>query len=54
MVIDETANIEDAARMVRMSKTTTMAQDVQPTELLAETSIYKAFLAQLQKEAAIW
>jgi len=40
----------DAARMVRMSKTTTMAQDVQRRNLLAETSIYKAFLAQLQKE----
>lgn len=51
MVIDETANIEEAARFVRMSKTNDNGSGCSADgNLLVETSIYKSLLEQLQKE----
>jgi sulfoacetaldehyde dehydrogenase len=51
MVIDETANIEEAARNTRMSKTSDFGSGCSADgNLLVEASIYDAFLAQLQVE----
>jgi sulfoacetaldehyde dehydrogenase len=51
MVIDETANIEDAARNTRMSKTSDFGSGCSADgNLLVEASIYDRFLAQLIKE----
>jgi sulfoacetaldehyde dehydrogenase len=51
MVIDETANIEDAARNTRISKTNDNGSGCSADgNLLVDASIYDAFLAQLQKE----
>src|SRR5437870_6005158 len=51
MVIDETANIEEAARNTRLSKTSDNGSGCSADgNLLVEASIYDAFLEQLQKE----
>jgi sulfoacetaldehyde dehydrogenase len=51
MVIDETANIAEAARNTRMSKTSDNGSGCSADgNLVVEASIYDAFLAQLQKE----
>jgi sulfoacetaldehyde dehydrogenase len=51
MVIDETANIEDAARNTRISKTNDNGSGCSADgNLLVDSRIYDAFLAQLQKE----
>jgi sulfoacetaldehyde dehydrogenase len=51
MVIDETANIEEAARNTRISKTNDNGSGCSADgNLLVEASIYDALLAQLQKE----
>src|SRR5688572_2689888 len=51
MVIDETADIVDAARNTRMSKTSDFGSGCSADgNLVVETTIYDAFLAQLQKE----
>jgi sulfoacetaldehyde dehydrogenase len=51
MVIDETANIEEAARNTRLSKTSDNGSGCSADgNLLVETSIYDRFLEQLQKE----
>jgi sulfoacetaldehyde dehydrogenase len=51
MVIDETANIEEAARNTRISKTSDFGSGCSADgNLVVEASIYDAFLAQLQKE----
>ena len=51
MVIDETADIEDAARNTRISKTNDHGSGCSADgNLLVEASIYDRFLAQLQKE----
>jgi sulfoacetaldehyde dehydrogenase len=51
MVIDETANIEDAARNTRISKTNDHGSGCSADgNLLVDSAIYDAFLAQLQKE----
>lgn len=51
MVIDETADIEDAARNTRISKTSDNGSGCSADgNLLVEQSIYDRFLAQLQKE----
>ena len=51
MVIDETANVEDAARNTRISKTNDHGSGCSADgNLLVEASIYDAFLSQLQKE----
>jgi sulfoacetaldehyde dehydrogenase len=51
MVIDETANIAEAARNTRLSKTSDHGSGCSADgNLLVEASIYEAFLAQLQKE----
>jgi sulfoacetaldehyde dehydrogenase len=51
MVIDETADIEEAARNTRMSKTSDNGSGCSADgNLLVETSIYDRFLVQLQKE----
>jgi len=51
MVIDETANIEEAARNTRISKTNDHGSGCSADgNLLVDASIYDAFLAQLQKE----
>jgi sulfoacetaldehyde dehydrogenase len=51
MVIDETANIEEAARNTRLSKTNDNGSGCSADgNLLVEASIYDRFLAQLQKE----
>jgi sulfoacetaldehyde dehydrogenase len=51
MVIDETANIEDAARNTRLSKTSDFGSGCSADgNLLVEASIYDQFLAQLQAE----
>jgi len=51
MVIDETANIEEAARNTRMSKTSDFGSGCSADgNLLVEATIYDRFLAQLQKE----
>jgi sulfoacetaldehyde dehydrogenase len=50
-VIDETANIEEAARNTRISKTNDNGSGCSADgNLLVEASIYDALLAQLQKE----
>jgi sulfoacetaldehyde dehydrogenase len=51
MVIDETANIEEAARNTRISKTNDNGSGCSADgNLLVEATIYDAFLAQLEKE----
>jgi sulfoacetaldehyde dehydrogenase len=51
MVIDETANIEEAARNTRLSKTSDFGSGCSADgNLLVEASIYDQFLAQLQAE----
>ncbi|RJQ57479.1 MAG: aldehyde dehydrogenase family protein [Desulfobacteraceae bacterium] len=51
MVIDETADIAEAARNTRMSKTSDFGSGCSADgNLLVEASIYDAFLEQLQKE----
>ncbi len=51
MVIDETADIADAARNTRMSKTSDNGSGCSADgNLLVDSSIYDRFLAQLQKE----
>jgi sulfoacetaldehyde dehydrogenase len=51
MVIDETANIEEAARNTRISKTSDFGSGCSADgNLLVEASIYDSFLAQLQGE----
>jgi len=51
MVIDETANIEEAALNTRLSKTSDFGSGCSADgNLLVEASIYDAFLAQLQAE----
>ena len=51
MVIDETANIEEAARNTRISKTNDYGSGCSADgNLIVEDSIYSAFLEQLQKE----
>lgn len=51
MVIDETADIEIAARNTRISKTSDFGSGCSADgNLIVEASIYDAFLAQLQKE----
>jgi sulfoacetaldehyde dehydrogenase len=51
MVIDETANVEEAARNTRISKTNDHGSGCSADgNLLVDASIYDAMLAQLQKE----
>ena len=51
MVIDETADVEEAARNTRMSKTSDFGSGCSADgNLLVEATIYDRFLAQLQKE----
>jgi len=51
MVIDETANIEEAARNTRISKTNDNGSGCSADgNLLVDSRIYDAFLGQLQKE----
>jgi len=51
MVIDETANVEEAARNTRISKTNDHGSGCSADgNLIVDASIYDAFLAQLQKE----
>jgi len=51
MVIDETADIEEAARNTRLSKTSDFGSGCSADgNLLVEASIYDAFLSQLQAE----
>lgn len=51
MVIDETADIEDAARNTRMSKTSDNGSGCSADgNLVVDSRIYDRFLAQLQKE----
>ena len=51
MVIDETANIEEATRNTRISKTNDNGSGCSADgNLLVDATIYDAFLAQLQKE----
>jgi sulfoacetaldehyde dehydrogenase len=51
MVIDETANIEEAARNTRISKTNDHGSGCSADgNLIVDSRIYDAFLAQLQKE----
>ncbi len=51
MVIDETANIEEAARNTRISKTSDFGSGCSADgNLLVEETIFDRFLAQLQKE----
>ena len=51
MVIDETANIEEAARNTRLSKTSDNGSGCSADgNLLVEATIYDRFLEQLQKE----
>src|SRR3989441_7688801 len=51
MVVDETANIEEAARNTRISKTNDHGSGCSADgNLLVDATIYDAFLAQLQKE----
>jgi sulfoacetaldehyde dehydrogenase len=51
MVIDETANVEEAARNTRVSKTNDHGSGCSADgNLLVDAAIYDAFLAQLQKE----
>ncbi len=51
MVIDETANVEEAARNTRLSKTSDYGSGCSADgNLVVEASIYDKFLEQLQKE----
>src|SRR5262245_56158174 len=51
MVIDETANVEEAARNTRISKTNDNGSGCSADgNLVVDASIYDAFLTQLQKE----
>jgi sulfoacetaldehyde dehydrogenase len=51
MVIDETADIEDAARNTRLSKTSDYGSGCSADgNLLVDSTIYDRFLAQLQRE----
>src|SRR6476659_6484046 len=51
MVIDETANVEEAARNTRISKTNDHGSGCSADgNLLVDSTIYDAFLAQLQQE----
>jgi sulfoacetaldehyde dehydrogenase len=51
MVIDETANIEEAARNTRLSKTSDFGSGCSADgNLLVDSSIYDLFLEQLQRE----
>jgi sulfoacetaldehyde dehydrogenase len=51
MIIDETANIEEAARNTRLSKTSDFGSGCSADgNLIIEASIFDAMLAQLQKE----
>jgi sulfoacetaldehyde dehydrogenase len=51
MVIDETANVDEAARYVRLSKTSDNGSGCSADgNLVVEASIYDRFLEQLQKE----
>jgi sulfoacetaldehyde dehydrogenase len=51
MVIDETANVEEAARNTRISKTNDNGSGCSADgNLLVDSRVYDAFLAQLQKE----
>ena len=51
MVIDETADVEDAARNTRISKTNDHGSGCSADgNLLVDDRIYDAFLAQLQQE----
>ena len=51
MVIDETANIEEAAENTRISKTNDFGSGCSADgNLIVESSLYDRFLAQLQKE----
>src|SRR3954470_4632429 len=51
MVIDETANVEDAARNTRISKTNDNGSGCSADgNLLVDSRVYDAFLAQLQQE----
>jgi sulfoacetaldehyde dehydrogenase len=51
MVIDETANVEEAARNTRISKTNDHGSGCSADgNLLVDSTIYDALLAQLQKE----
>src|SRR5215467_6876628 len=51
MVIDETANIEEAARNTRLSKTSDNGSGCSADgNLLVDSTIYDAFLEQLQRE----
>ncbi len=51
MIIDETANIEEAARNTRVSKTSDFGSGCSADgNLIIEASIFDRFLAQLQKE----
>ncbi len=51
MVIDETANVEQAARNTRISKTNDNGSGCSADgNLLVDSTIYDAFLSQLQKE----
>jgi sulfoacetaldehyde dehydrogenase len=51
MVIDETANIEEAARNTRISKTSNFGSGCSADgNLIVEASIYDALIAQLQAE----
>ena len=53
MVVDETANIEEAARNTRVSKTSDFGSGCSADgNLVVEESIYDRFLEQLQKEKA--
>jgi sulfoacetaldehyde dehydrogenase len=53
MVIDETANIEEAARNTRISKTSDFGSGCSADgNLVVEVSIYDRFLDELQKEGA--
>src|ERR1041385_1739856 len=51
MVIDETANIDEAARNTRLSKTSDYGSGCSADgNLLVDASIYDRFLEQLQRE----
>jgi hypothetical protein len=55
MVVDETANVEEAARNTRMSKTNDFGSGCSAEgNLLVESSIYDAMLQQLRSKADAW
>ena len=54
MIIDETANIEEAARNTRLSKTSDFGSGCSADgNLIIEASIFDAMLAQLQKDGPV-